>query len=186
MNNPKIAACCLTFRRPKLLGRVIESFLRQTYTNSELVILDDCGDYPDQPHGDRWRIVSVNERYPNLGAKRNACVQLVSNDVDAVQTWDDDDVVFPWMFESVAEALSKGEWARGSQAFEWDGETMTRIETFNRQFPKQYAYHGHWAYRLDAFLGVKCAQVHSCRCRLCPQSENVLALSSCHVLQNQL
>lgn len=150
----KIAACCLTFRRPKLLGRVIETFSRQTWTNSELVILDDAGDYPEQPRGDRWRIVSVNERYPSLGAKRNACVSLVSDDVDAVQTWDDDDVMFPWMLESVADALRKGVWARGSEAFEWDGEKMSRIETFNRSNPSRFAYHGHWSYLLDEFWKV--------------------------------
>ena len=37
----KIAAVCCTFNRPKMLGRLIACFERQTYENRELVILDD-------------------------------------------------------------------------------------------------------------------------------------------------
>ncbi len=151
---PKIAMVCLTYKRPRLLGRIIECFRRQTHDDRELVILDDCGDFPSQPTGDRWRIVSVPNRYPSLGAKRNAAVKLLSPDVEMMQTVDDDDVYLPWSLEAAAAALKKGVWAQGREAFEWDGETMLRIETFNRQFPSRIAYNGHWCFCVPEFWKV--------------------------------
>lgn len=150
----KIAMVCLTFKRPRLLGRLIECFRRQTYENRELVILDDCGDYPTQPSGDRWRIVSVNERYPSLGMKRNAAFRLVSEDVEMVQNVDDDDLYMPLMLEAAVNALQKGPWAQGREAYEWDGQTITRIETFHRSVPTKFAFNGHWCFRLKEFWAV--------------------------------
>lgn len=152
--NPKIAMVCLTFNRPKELGRIIECFRRQTYENRELVILDDLGQYPDQPTGDRWRIVSVPDRYPSLGQKRNAAVKLISPDVTMLQTIDDDDIYLGHSLEAAVHALQQAPWAQGREAFEWDGETMTRHETWHRDSPGRFAYNGHWCFRVKEFWEV--------------------------------
>jgi glycosyltransferase involved in cell wall biosynthesis len=152
--NPKIAAVCCTYNRPALLGRTIECFLRQTYTNCELVIYDDGGQYPDQPHGDRWRVISVKERAPNLGTKRNLAARHVSPDVDFIQTWDDDDIHLPHGFAAMVEALKLKPWARPFEALEWDGKQFRRYETYHRAYPTQIAYHGNWGYRLKEFWDV--------------------------------
>jgi len=69
----KLAAVCCTFRRPHLLGELIESFLRQDYPRElrELIILDDAGDYDNQ-QGDGWQLISMPRRFRSLGEKRNA------------------------------------------------------------------------------------------------------------------
>ncbi|MGE4341143.1 MAG: glycosyltransferase, partial [Pigmentiphaga sp.] len=41
----KIACLCCTFNRPAQLAEAIESFLRQTHPDKELIILDDAGQY---------------------------------------------------------------------------------------------------------------------------------------------
>lgn len=152
----KIAMCCITWRRPKLLGRLIDSFLRQTYRDSELVVLDDSFQYPSQPAGDRWRIVSVNQRFRTIGEKRNAVAALVSHDVDAYQIGDDDDTYLPWALAASVNALRKKPWAQPRQVLEWDtgGKTWHRQETFPRNRPDYIAYHGCWSFTRKAFIEV--------------------------------
>lgn len=152
----KIAAVCITWRRPKLLGRLIECFNRQTYENRELLILDDSGQYPSQPHGDRWRIVSVDRRFRTIGEKRNAVAAMVSPDVTAYQVVDDDDLYLPWALAASANALKKSPWVQPRQTLEWDegGMTWHRQETFGRDRPHHIAYHGSWSYLREAFVNV--------------------------------
>jgi glycosyltransferase involved in cell wall biosynthesis len=149
----KIAAVCLTYNRPVQLGRIIECFLRQTYRNSELLIYDDGGQYPDQPRGDRWRVVSVDKRSPNLGTKRNEAVKHLLPGIQCIQTWDDDDLYLPWVLEAMVAALKKGRWAQPREALEWDGTAYKRFKTHGSNF-NSCAYHGNWGYRLDAFWRV--------------------------------
>jgi glycosyltransferase involved in cell wall biosynthesis len=109
----KIAAVCCTYLRPKALGRLIHCFLQQDYPKRELIILDDAGQYDNQ-QGDRWRLISVNSRFPTLGEKRNAAVALVADDVEALAVWDDDDLYLPWALRACAEALRVAPWSRPS------------------------------------------------------------------------
>lgn len=154
MSSQRIAAVCLTFNRPRLLGRVIECFLRQTCDNRELIILDDLGQYPDQPSGDRWRVVSVPDRFPTMGHKLNAAARLISPETTMIQTWDDDDIYLPWSLEACVEGLQLRPWVQSRHALEWDGETLTRIETFHRGHPWKCAHHGNWAWTVEAFWSV--------------------------------
>lgn len=107
---PKIACLTVTYNRPHLLPNLIESFNRQDYPISkrELIILDDIGQYPTQPSGENWQVVSVKNRFETLSAKRNALAAMTSNDVDAIAIWDDDDTFLPWCLLSHAWALRQG------------------------------------------------------------------------------
>lgn len=148
----KIVACCVTWNRPKMLGRLIECFERQTYANRELIILDDGGQYRDQPHGDRWRVISHGDRYPTLGEKRHAVAKLaMMAHADAMAIFDDDDLYLPHALEATVNGLEKNRWVQSREAYEWDGAEMKRVETFNRQEPLICAYHGGWAYRMDTY-----------------------------------
>lgn len=149
----KITAFCLTYNRPVQLGRVVECFNRQTYQNREMIILDDAGMYPSQPSGDRWRVVSVPDRFGSMCEKRNACAAL-ARDADYLAVTDDDDIYLPHWLESLANGLDKHRWVQPTEAYEFDGHTITRTETFNRQAPQFKAHHGQWAYRREAFLEV--------------------------------
>ncbi len=143
----KIAAVCCTFGRPELLGRMVHCFERQDYENRELVILDDAGQYGNQ-EGDRWKIVSVAERFPSLGEKRNAVLRLVSDDVDAIACWDDDDFYLPWQLSACVAVLEDALWCQPHQVLkEVRRRRFTRLETFNRREPSVFGYHGGWSFR---------------------------------------
>jgi hypothetical protein len=147
------------------LGRLIECFNRQTHGDRELIVLDDAGQYPDQPAGDRWHVVSVPRRFSTIGAKRAACVGLLSLDVDVIAVWDSDDVYLPWALASVAAALDNPEldrdrmWAQARVVLEWDsdgaGPGWHAQETFSHKNPFRPGYHSAWAFRQEAYLAVK-------------------------------
>jgi glycosyltransferase involved in cell wall biosynthesis len=42
MNYPKVSVLMAVYNRPELIKKAVESFLRQTYQNCELIICDDC------------------------------------------------------------------------------------------------------------------------------------------------
>jgi len=145
----KIAAVCCTFLRPKQLGCLIHCFLRQDYPaeKRELVILDDAGQY-DCRQGDGWRLVSTPQRYPTLGQKRNAAAALVSEDVEALAVWDDDDLYLPWALRACAAALNVAPWSRPSLVLHphHDGSL--------RQHETGGLFHGGWACAREVFRQV--------------------------------
>ena len=55
--------------------------------------------------GDRWRLVSVADRFATLGEKRNAAARLAPPDADALAIWDDDDLYMPWALRASVAAL---------------------------------------------------------------------------------
>ncbi len=150
----KIAVCTCTYLRPQLLGYLIHCFEQQTHEDREMVILDDAGQYATQ-RGDRWRLISVDKRYPTLGAKRNAVARLVPlmlPDVDALCCWDDDDLVMPWALEALNAALERAEWARPSLALAAaGGGTMRPVKTYFRPDKGDKAFHASWGYRRELF-----------------------------------
>jgi len=140
----KIAAVCCTYLRPRQLGHVIRCFERQDYEDRELVILDDAGQY-ENARGDRWRLVSLSDRFRSLGEKRNAAAGLVSPDVEALAVWDDDDLYLPWALRASVAALRIAPWSRPSLVLhpQPDGSL--------RQHRTGGLFHGGWAYRRSAF-----------------------------------
>ena len=145
----KIAAVCCTHLRPRQLGYLVKCFLEQDYPREsrELVILDDVGQY-DQQQGDGWRLVSRSQRYPTLGEKRNAAVQLVSPDVEALAVWDDDDLYLPWALSASVAALRQAPWSRPSLVLHEQPDGSLR------QHATGGLFHGGWAYSREAFQQV--------------------------------
>ena len=140
----KIAAVCCTYLRPVQLGRMIRCFELQDYARAELIILDDAGQY-DAQRGKRWRLFSIGQRLPSLGEKRNAAAALVSDDVEALAVWDDDDLYLPWALRASAAALKVAPWSRPSLVLhpQQDGSL--------RQHETGGLFHGGWAYRREVF-----------------------------------
>jgi len=142
----KIAAVCCTYLRPEQLGQMIRCFELQDYPpqKRELVILDDAGQY-DSRQGDGWRMISTESRFPKLGEKRNAAAALVSEDVEALAVWDDDDLYLPWALRACATALNVAPWSRPSRVLhlQHDG-SLKQHETGG-------LFHGGWAYARAVF-----------------------------------
>ena len=145
----KLTALCCTFRRPHLLGELIESYLRQDYPRPlrELVILDDSGQYEHQ-QGDGWQLVSIPRRFRSLGEKRNACAALAAPDAEGILVADDDDIYLPHWFTTQAEALRRAEWSRPGLVLLEEGNGL-------READSDGLYHGGWAFRREAFCRVR-------------------------------
>jgi hypothetical protein len=145
----KLAALCCTYLRPKLLGQLIECFLRQDYPldQRELIILDDAGHYENQ-EGDRWQLISIPRRFRTLGEKRNACAALASADVEGFLVADDDDIYLPHWFRTHAEALKRAEWSRPGLVLLEHSDGLLERDTDG-------LYHGGWALRREAFDRVR-------------------------------
>ena len=149
----KIAACCVTYNCPKLLGRAIECFNRQTYEDRVLLILEDAGQLPALA-GDRWVIDSAKPRYPDLGTKRNAAVARAIErwpDIGAYAVWDDDDIYLPHHLEACVAALGDYQWGQARHVLAEGNRQFTRMETFRPDIPNSFAYHGSWCFRREAF-----------------------------------
>jgi hypothetical protein len=140
----KIAAVCCTWCRPERLSYVIRCFELQDHQDRELVILDDAGQYHDQ-EGDRWRLISVPNRFPTLGEKRNAATALVSPEVDGICIFDDDDLYLPWALSAIDAGLQVASWTRPSQ--------ILALREDGRLAPTRAGglYHGAWGYRRSLF-----------------------------------
>jgi len=149
----KIAAVCITWQEPRL-GRVIESFLRQSHSDRELIVLSDDGWYWDQPHGDDWKIISFQRRFNSLGSKRNAATALTSPDVEAFAVCDSDDLYLPHWLAAINHALQGAAWCQPRQVLEWNPDGTWRRQQTWRDSPINCAYHGAWGYTREAFEAV--------------------------------
>jgi hypothetical protein len=107
-----LVCICPTFRKPRMVENTIAQFLAQDYTDAELVILDDADELPEV-EGDRWRIISVPDRFHCLGCKYRAMIELFP-EADAYVSWDDDDVYLPWHLAVHAAALADHAWSKPS------------------------------------------------------------------------
>jgi len=147
---PHITCVTVTYNRPKLLANLIECFNRQNYplAKRELIILDDIGQYPTQPSGEGWQVISVPRRFESLSAKRNALASITSNHTDAIAIWDDDDTFLPWTLLSHAWALSQGPVSHPSFVMNETGDGL-KIKRTN-----QSSYQATQAIDRDLFLDV--------------------------------
>lgn len=89
-----------TYNRAKWISLGIECFLQQTFTDSELVILDNGNDNTETLIPEHPRIRYHRQPGPRLttGEMRNLCNQLAAGDV--LVHWDDDDWSAPERIES--------------------------------------------------------------------------------------
>jgi glycosyltransferase involved in cell wall biosynthesis len=107
-SDPPLVSCvCLTYRRPPdhqwLLEEAIESFLRQTYPNKELIIFNDCPEQELVCDAPGVRIINAPTRYPTLGEKDNAAIALARGEF--IARWDDDDISLPWRLSFSVERI---------------------------------------------------------------------------------
>ena len=104
--NLKISCYCSTFGRPNLLEESIESFLRQTYKNKELVIVNDCKEQKLIFNHPEVKIINLDKRINPIGKKFNFSANSCSGNI--LTPWDDDDIFLPWKLETIAKHLNKG------------------------------------------------------------------------------
>ena len=101
---PLVSCIMPTFGRPEYVDEAVAMFLAQDYPEKELIVLNDCPGQTFRCDLPGVRVINSRQRYPSLGEKRNAAIEMASGGMIAV--WDDDDVHLPWRLSfSVSEAL---------------------------------------------------------------------------------
>jgi NPCBM/NEW2 domain/Glycosyl transferase family 2 len=107
-DGPPLISCVMpTYGRPDYVSESVALFLAQDYPARELVILNDCpGQVMEIDHPD-VHIVNSSTRYPNLGDKRNALIELARGDYIAI--WDDDDIYLPWRLSLSMQQMVAGD-----------------------------------------------------------------------------
>lgn len=126
--------------RSQFAVRAVECFLAQTWSEKELVILDDQDNpsFPDFQDHDISGILQyhrLTQRY-SIGAKRNLCCSRASGDI--LMHWDDDDWSHPGrMADQVARLQTSA-----------IGFTGYHSMLFEDESGKRWKYRGHSRYAL--------------------------------------
>lgn len=150
----RLCAICVTYKRPAELAVAVASFLRQTYADKELIVLDDAGQYAPTaldhlPEKQRLQVklVTTPHRFRTLGEKRNASAALASPDADVLLPWDDDDIYLSWHMEAAAKAIEHADYTIPTKIWLDRGTRLQAKEN-------SYLFHGAWAFRCSAFAQV--------------------------------
>ena len=100
MSDPLVSCMMLTYGRVRnnldgsqLIHEAVESFLRQTYPNKELLIINDAPNQRLIFNHPQVKVVNYSRRFLTLGDKRNAAV--AASQGDYLLVWDDDDISLP-------------------------------------------------------------------------------------------
>jgi glycosyltransferase involved in cell wall biosynthesis len=121
----KIACLTPTYNRyPNfgwMLEECVESFLRQTYPNKEMLI---CNDTPQQllkfDHP-QVKIFNLSKRFENVGQKIGFMIE--NTDANVFARMDDDDCYLPWHLTQLMDKMgSQLEWHPDSHLFMYNGE----------------------------------------------------------------
>jgi len=109
MHNPLISVMVPTYRRPQLLMRAVNSILKQTYQNFEIIVIDDNPDDETKTQMDalndpRIRVIK-SRRQGILGDHRNLAVE--NSKGEWIGFCDDDDYWHPEKLEKQVRVINK-------------------------------------------------------------------------------
>ncbi len=104
MENEKISIIVPVYKTEIYLRKCIESILAQTYTNLEIILVDDgspdkCGEICDEFKEKDDRIKVIHKSNGGVSSARNAGLSMVSG--EWIGWVDSDDVIEPDMFEQL-------------------------------------------------------------------------------------
>jgi glycosyltransferase involved in cell wall biosynthesis len=139
MITPPVSILVPTYARTRCLAEVLECFRRQDYPGSmELLILNDAREQHILSALPSVRMINMPERYPSLGDKRNACVELAAHNLFLFV--DDDDVFMPWYVRTAMQgylAWQKPTWPHAHLYASGRGDKLT-MKHIPRTHPASY------------------------------------------------
>lgn len=95
-----ISVLTLTYKRKHLLEEAIESFLKQlSFSNCEMVIINDCPDIKYIFEHPQIKIINCKERFPSIASKLEWGYKQCTNDY--IYRLDDDDLLAHWALNNV-------------------------------------------------------------------------------------
>jgi len=166
---PKVSVLMTSYNREKYIGHAIESVLAQTFTDFELLVVDDCSrdntvsiarSYEIDP---RVRVI-VNER--NLGDYPNRNHAATHARGSFLRYHDSDDIMYPYCLEVMVRALeSEPRAGFALSAYErWPGGPCPMLSTPRQSFQREFLGWGglfwgimpaHALFRADVFRKLK-------------------------------
>lgn len=112
-------------KRQRLLEESVESFLRQSYRNKELILFNDAAEQRLVCEAPGVRVINVSTSCPSLGDCYNAAVAFAQGDVLAI--WDASSIDLPWRLEVSLRELGDHEVFRPDACwYMLDGELESR------------------------------------------------------------
>jgi len=137
-----ISVLTLTYKRHHLLEEAIESFLRQSCTDSEMVIINDNPEVDYVYEHDRVRIINHKERFPSISAKVEWGYKQCR--YDYIYRLDDDDLLSPWALENVKKDIlenpgyeiyrSKGMYFFVNNIYEGEGGNINNGNVYTKAY----------------------------------------------------
>ncbi|MBO6535313.1 MAG: glycosyltransferase family 2 protein [Balneolaceae bacterium] len=106
-NSPLVSVIIPTYKRPDLLKRAIDSVKKQTYSNIEIIVIDDANDNRvlDLFSGDETVKLLVNE--VNQGGCYCRNRGLKASNGEFINFLDDDDILYPTKIEKQIDLFAK-------------------------------------------------------------------------------
>ena len=137
-----ISVLTLTYKRHHLLEEAIESFLRQSCTDSEMVIINDNLEVDYVYEHDRVRIINHKERFQSISAKVEWGYKQCK--YDYIYRLDDDDLLSPWALENVKKDIlenpgyeiyrSKGMYFFVNNIYEGEGGNINNGNVYTKAY----------------------------------------------------
>lgn len=96
MTSPLVSVIITTYRRSQLLERAVESVMRQTYHNLEIIVVDDNSQFPIERESSRkcqkkFKKIKLIENPTNLGGSLSRNVGIEQATGELISFLDDDD-----------------------------------------------------------------------------------------------
>lgn len=107
MDNPLVSVIIPTYKRPDILERAVDSVKNQTYSNVEIIVVDDANDPKVRQvfQNDERVILLVNEE--NKGGCYSRNRGLKASKGEYINFLDDDDILYPEKIERQVELFLK-------------------------------------------------------------------------------
>lgn len=125
-----VSAVCLAYdlpRRQQILEEAVESFVRQTYPDCELVIVNDTPGLVIECDVPRVRVINVPP-CATLGEKYNAGIAAARGSL--ICSWDDDDISLPWRIALSVELLGDADYFNPKAYWvDYDGHLIHEVWT---------------------------------------------------------
>ncbi len=152
---PSVSVLMTAYNREAFMADAIESVLEQTFTDFELIIVDDCSTDRTveiaRAYASRDRRIKVVVNESNLGQfeNRNRAAELATGEF--VQYHDSDDVMYPHCLAIMVELLAAYPEASFALSGRWEGGPLPMLLTPRQCYEREF--HGYGMFS----LGPACA-----------------------------